>query len=279
MRAFRVGAYQIYCQPSRLFTVKDTLAVAFQVNNLPAEAAAGGEIRVEFLKDGQPFREIRRKPSEYPDLPTCLEEVPLSGFPPAHYTVRVSARSAAAEIVSATEEFDLSYSESVPRPWFSSRVLPDTGDPGYAGIMGSQLFNLGRFDEALSVLEPVFAQRPDSEDSAYALARVYLALENAPAVARTLTPFVDPSKTAKYETYILAAEALKRAGEPDRAIHLGEQALAHYGVNSVLLNMMGDCFAELGKTREALAVLEKSLELSPDQPGVRLKIEELKKRK
>ena len=96
MKAFRIGPYQIYCQPGRVFTRQDTLAVAFQLNNLTAAVRAGGEIKIEFLKDGQPFRDIRRKPSDYADLPDVLEEVPLADFSPAHYTVRVSYLSRAA---------------------------------------------------------------------------------------------------------------------------------------------------------------------------------------
>ncbi len=279
MKAFRVGPFQIYCQPNRVFTKQDTLAIAFQLNNLSGEVAAGGEVRIEFLKDGQPFRDIRRKPSDYAELPTVLEEVSLADFPPAHYTVRASVVNGGTEIVSSTEEFDLSFAESVPRPWFSSRVLPEAGDPVYAEIMGSQLFNLGRFDEARVFLESAFQRKPESEDAAANLARVYLALQNPPAVVKALAPFITPDKAAKYDTCLLAAEALRRQGEFGRAIELLDKAVAHYGVNALLLNSTGECYAGLGKTKEALMAFERSLELSPDQPAVRKKVEELKKRK
>jgi GWxTD domain-containing protein len=278
MKAFRVGPFQIYCQPNRVFTKRETLAVVFQLNNLADDLAAGGEVRLEFLKDGQPFRDIRRKPLDYPELPNVLEEVSLADFPPAHYTVRVSIAKAGAEIVSSTEEFDLSFAESIPRPWFSSRILPEAGDPVYAEIMGSQLFNLGRFDEARVFLERAFQKKPDSEDTATNLARVYLALQNPPAVVKTLAPFTTPEKTAKYDTSLLAAEALKRMGEFGRAVELLDKAVAHYGVNAVLLNLAGECYEGLGKTKEALAAFDKSLELSPDQPEVRKKVETLRKK-
>lgn len=278
MKAFRVGPFQIYCQPNRVFTRKETLAVLFQLNGLADELAADGEVRVEFLKDGQPFRDIRRKPSDYPELPNVLEEVPLADFPPAHYTVRVSVAKAGAEVVSAAEEFDLSFAESIPRPWFSSRILPEAGDPVYPEIMGAQLFNVGRFDEARVFLERAFQRKPDSEDTATNLARVYLALADAASAARTLAPFIGPQKTAKYDTYLLAAEALKRTGESGRAVELLDQAIVHYGVNAVLLNSIGECYASLGQIKEALAAFEKSLELSPDQPEVRKRIKELKKK-
>jgi GWxTD domain-containing protein len=279
MKAFRVGPYQIYCQPNRVFTKQETLAVAFQLNDLAAEIAAGGEVRIEFLKDGQPFRDLRRKPSDYPDLPLVLEEVSLADFPPAHYTVRVSVASAGAEIVSSAEEFDLSFAESVPRPWFSSRILPPAGDVAYAEMMGAQLFNLGRYDEARVFLKRAFERKPDSEDAAVNLAKVNLALGDAPAAAAPLVPFLGQTKPAKYETFILTAEALKRTGEFGRAIELLDKAVAHYGVNAVLLNSTGECYAGLGKIPEALAAFQKSLELSADQPEVRKKVEELKKRK
>jgi Flp pilus assembly protein TadD len=144
--------------------------------------------------------------------------------------------------------------------------------------MGSQLFNLGRFDEARVFLESAFQRKPESEDAATNLARVYFALQNPPAAVKILAPFTTPDKAAKYDTYLLAAEALKRTGEFGRAIELLDKAVARYGVNAVLLNSTGECYEGLGKTKEALAAFEKSLELSPDQPNVRKKVETLRKK-
>jgi Flp pilus assembly protein TadD len=67
-------------------------------------------------------------------------------------------------------------------------------------------------------------------------------------------------------------------GEFGRAIELLDKAVAHYGVNAVLLNSTGECYAGLGKNKEALMAFEKSLELSPDQPDVRKKVETLRKK-
>ncbi len=275
-KAFRVGPFQIYCQPGRIFSRRETLVVAFQLNNLAGEAAAGGEVRIELLKDGQPFRDLRRRPADYPDLPDVVEEIPLADFPPAHYTVRASFASGGAEIVSAVEEFDLTFAESVPRPWFSSRVLPDPSDPVYPEIVGAQLFNLGRTEEARVFLERAFGRKPESEATAGSLARTYLALADAGAAAKVLAPFVGAEQTAQYETLVLAAEALKRTGELARAVELLDRAIAHYGVNAVLLNAIGECYQGLGKVKEALAAFERSLELSPDQPAVKKRVDELK---
>lgn len=276
MKAFRVGPYQIQCQPGRTFARAETLVVAFQLNNLAEEAAAAGEVRIDILKEGQAVHTIRRKPAECPDLPDIVEEIPLADLPPAHYAARVSFASGGAEIVAAEEEFDLSFAEAIPRPWTSTRVLPDASDPVYAEIVGAQLFNLGRYQEARVFLDRAFQKKPGSEDTAGSLARVHLALDGPAAAAKVLAPFLGGEKPAKYETLVLAAEALKRTGRFETAIELLDRAIAHYGVNAVLLNSIGESYQGLGRIKEALAAFERSLELSPDQPAVRKRVEELK---
>ncbi|HSA97371.1 MAG TPA: GWxTD domain-containing protein [Acidobacteriota bacterium] len=279
MKAFRVGPFQIYGQPGRIFARSETLVVAFQLNDLPAALAASGEVRIEFLKDGQSVRLIRRKPADYEDLPNIFEEIALRDFAPAHYVVRAALSSSGAEIVSATEEFDLSFAEAVPRPWFSSRVLPDPSDPVYPEIVGAQLFNLGRFEEARVFLDRAFRKKPGSEETAGSLARVNLALNEPAAAAEVLTPFLGSEKTPKYEIYVLAAEALKRTADFGRAVELLDKAVEHYGVNAILLNSIGECYQGWGRIKEAMAAFERSLQLSPDQPAVRKKVEELRAKK
>jgi len=278
MKAFRVGAYQIYCQPNRTFTRQDTLAVVFQLHNLAGDLAAAGEVKLEILKDGQSFRTIVRRPSEYADLPDVLEQVPLADFPPAHYTARVSLSKAGTEIVSAADEFDLSFAETVPRPWFSSRILQAAGDPIYDEISGSQLFSLGRLDEARGFLERALRRKPESEETAVGLARVSLAQGDAPAAAKVLAPFVAPAKTPLYETLVLAAAASRAADDDARSVELLDRAAVRYGVNAALMNAMGESYEGMGKTREALAAYERSLQLSPDQPRIKQRVEELRKK-
>jgi GWxTD domain-containing protein len=278
MKAFRVGPYQLYGQPGRVFTRRDTMAVSFQLNGLSDELAAGGEISIAFLRDGQVVRAIRRRPADYPDLPVIVEEVPLGDLPAAHYQVRVSLAREGAEIVSASEEFDLSYAEAVPRPWFSSRILPPAGDPYYDEVVGTELANLERYDEARVLLGRAFARLPGSAELAASLARVQLALDDPAAAVRTLEPFLDAAKPATYEVSVLAASALTRAGAPGRAVEILERALASFGVNAALMNALGEGHEALGRTKDALAAYEKSLQLSPDQPRVKARIEALKKK-
>jgi Flp pilus assembly protein TadD len=74
-------------------------------------------------------------------------------------------------------------------------------------------------------------------------------------------------------------EALRKAGDFARAVEVLDQAVSHYGVNASVLNAIGESYLGLGKRAEALASFEKSLQLSPEQPEVRKKVEEMRKRK
>jgi len=276
MKAFKLGPYEIFCQPGRVFTASDTLAVAFQVNNLSPEQARSAGVKISITKDGQTVREVTRKASDYPELPNAVEEVSLSGFLPAHYGVRVAVLNAGAEVVSANDEFDLTFAASIGRPWFSSRILPEPGDPIYDQLLGTQLFNLRRYDEARVYEERAFARRPDSPDLAGNLAQIYLALGRNPDVIRILTPFLNQATPPKYDVYVLAGEAYKRSADFAKALEILNQAVSHYGVNASLLKAIGDAYLGQGKVPDALAAYEKSLQLSPAQPELQKKIAELK---
>jgi GWxTD domain-containing protein len=278
IKAFRVGPHQVFCQPGRIFTAKDTLAVAFQINDLPGDLADAGIVKLTFLKDEAPFREIVKKPSDFPDLPNVVEEISLADFPPAHYRIRVSLSSGGTEVVAAGEEFDLTFAPSVGRPWYSSRVLPEAADPIYDQIVGSQLFNLGRYGEAMASLEKAFRKRPDLPEAAYNLALAYLAVSEYSKAIDVLTPFLDRQEPAKYEMYMLAGDAYRKSGDFAKAVEVLDRAVSHFGVNASILNAVGESFLGWGKRPEALAAFEKSLKLSPDQPEIKKRIEELKRR-
>ena len=52
------------------------------------------------------------------------------------------------EVVVAKDEFDVTFADTLPRPWIYARVLPEPSDSLYARLIGLQLFNLGKFEES-----------------------------------------------------------------------------------------------------------------------------------
>lgn len=279
LKPFRFGQYQVYAQPNRAFLKKDTLQVVFQVHGLDAQLRERGEIRFVFLREDVEFRSLTRKIPDYSTLPIILEAFPLVEFPPAHYRLKISLIAEGREIITGEEEFDITHLEAISRPWVYSKVAPAATDPLYAHIIGTQLFNAGRVDEAVTRLEEACRRRPNSAEFALNLAQAYMSKGEYASVERLLEPFLGLEKPASYELYFLIGRARQKLGQWDRAIAAFDEAIAHYGTNTNTLNAIGECYFQKGDARAAVAVWEKSLELNPDQPEIRKAVDTIKEKK
>ncbi len=279
LKPFRFGATQVYCQPNRVFTPKETLCLAFQVHGLAPEARDEAEIRYVFSTDTGIFRQISRPVGELFSLPDVFEEFPLADFPPAHYTLRASLIIAGNEAVSAGEEFDITHRETVNRPWVYAKVFPPSSDPVYDYFAGVQYFNLGRIEQSVARLERAWRSKPEAEDFAQSLAQAYLARGEFLRVEPLLRPFFGQEKPARYELYLLRGKAFQKARNWDQAISTYDEAVSIYGINAVILNSVGECYLGKGDRQAALAAWGKSLELNPDQPEIRRAVDALRGQK
>jgi len=279
LRPFHLAGSQLYAQPSRIFLKSDTLQVVFQVIGLNEVLRQEGEVVFDFLRNDLPFRTISRPLRCCSSLPDFLEPVPLADFPAAHYKVTVALRQAGQALASADEEFDVTPRESLVRPWVYAKVIPGANDPVHLYLTGLQLFNQGRPADAQVRLERALSRKPDSAEFALGLAQVYLALKEYSRVDGILSPFIGRAKPPSYELYIALARALQDGGQLRRAVEILDQAITHYGVNALLLNALGECRWGLGQKDEARTVWEKSLQLSPDQPSLRQRLQDLKEEK
>jgi len=278
LEAFLMGASKLSCQPGRIFLRSDPLVIAFQFNGLSEELKERGQVKFDFFKNDEPFQQKIRKLTEVDGLPNIIEAISLRDFPPAHYKVNVALLADGGEIVSAGEEFDVTFAETIPRPWVYTRILPNSGDSVYMWVTGIQLYNLGRLEEARNNLESAARLQPDSEEVALSLAQVYLQLNRHDLIDPLLAPFLAQARPARYEIFLLAGRSCLQAGRPARALEIFNLAAGHYGVNSSLLNIMGEGHLRLGQVAEARAAWEKSLSLDPEQPEIKTKIDLLDKK-
>jgi GWxTD domain-containing protein len=278
LKPFQVGGASILMQANRTFAKSEGLVLAFQVWGLPQNLRDESEIVFEFLKDGQPSRSYARRPAEYPTFPDVVESVNLGEFLPAHYQVRVSVRADGRELAAGEDEFDVTYLEKMVRPWIYSKVLPGLEDPVYELLIGNQLFSAGHYEEARRNLEAAYRKRPESAEAVLSLARVDRALQDYSRVETLLLPFFDQAKPPRYEFFFLLASAHHQKGEWEKALKILEQGISHYGLNTVFLNLRGECYLRLGDRAEALRAWEKSLELNPAQPDVQKAVESLQKK-
>lgn len=279
LKAFRFGQAQIYAQPGRIFSPTDTLFVAFQIKDLERGSSGKASLHYSLLRDGLEVWTQVKKVTDYIDWPYIVEALSLASFSPAHYQIKVSLQLGDKEVSASEEEFDLSHQTVIPRPWVHSRILPAPSDPLYDFIIGSQLFNLGRLDEAEIYLAKAHSSRPDSPDFSLNLAQVYSQKGEFEKVIGLLAPFLDPKNPPRYEIMFSLATAYRRVNQFERALNVIDQAIAHYGLNIHLLNLAGECHLQLGQRAEALQAFQRSLELVPNQPEIQRLVELLKEKK
>jgi GWxTD domain-containing protein len=275
--AFQLGESMVSCQPDRVFHPDEVVVVAFQVLGMKEEAMRKADVQFVFFRDGQVFKKSTRKMAEEVDPPNVAEEFRLADFPPYHYEIQAALLVGGVEVAGAREEFDVTHSKTVIRPWVRTRVLPESDHPMFSQIIGTQLFNLGRMDEAQTHLERAYRLKPDSLETAIALGRVYMERGEPDRVEALVGPFLDRENPAAYEVYVLAGRALQKTGQFMKALEVLDQAILHYGINANLLNALGECYHRLGKDEDALAAWKKSLELNADQPDIKRNIDAIKR--
>lgn len=279
LRPFQIGNNQIYVHANRIFLRQDTLVAAFQVHGMNQALREKGEIKFIFFKGGEEFHTFTKKIPEYSDLPNILEQFPLRDFTPSHYRIQVSLLVEGREVLSESEDFDITYAEAIPRPWVYSKVLAEIEDPVYSCIIGTQLYNTGKIAEARGHLEKAFQKNPNSVDFALNLARVYLTLAEWKKIESVLLPFSNLPEPPVFELFVILGKSYQNSGELNKAIAIFDKAISYYGLNINLLNSIGECYFQLRIPDEALAAWEKSLELNPDQPEIQRKVKILKEKK
>jgi len=279
LRPFQAGNYQMYFQANRVFLRKDDIVLAYQIHGLSLDEKEKAVIKYDFYRDGEDFFSFHRKISEYNNIPDFVEKFSLKKFSPAHYRVRVSLIVDSQEKLFESDEFDVTYMESIPRPWIYSKLLSGTENPVYSFILGSQLFNIGQMDTAEAMLEAAFHKIPDNAEFALNLARVYMKKKNYDEVPAVLLPFVDLDEPPKFEIFFILGRAYQYRRESAQAIKIFEKAMNHHGLNTNCLNAIGECYFQLGDMSEALTAWVKSLEINADQPNIKKSVQALKEGK
>lgn len=278
LRPFQFGNSQVYFQAARVFLIQDELVLAFQIHGLGPAMRDRAEIRYSFTKEGIEFHSDTRRVRDFYQIPNFIEKVPLSTFPPAHYRVKVSLIMDGQEVLSENEEFDITHLQNIARPWIYSKLLAGIQDPVYDYIVGTQFFNSGKLDEARTRIEHAYRSDPENMVYALNLARLYMTLKKFDRVTPVLKPFLSRAETPQFEVYFILGKAYQYLGELAPAIEVFNQALQHHGLSTNLLNVIGDCYFQLGNIPEAKAAWEKSLEINPDQPEVQKSMDILKEK-
>ncbi len=137
----------------------------------------------------------------------------------------------------------------------------------------------GQWKQARIYLEKAHLADPGSLTYAALLARLYLAQEDYFLIPSLLRPFLEDAQVLPFDFYYTLGRAYQRLGNQTQALRVLNTARDHYGLNTWLLNMLGEIHYQQGQWAEAQAAWQKSLEIQPDQPAIRKLFDSLKEKK
>ncbi len=278
MKPFKFGDQQIYCQPLRIFLPQDMLFVGFQVLGLNPDLARNAVIKYEIFGGSNLVLTSIKKINDYPDKMNILEQFPLEGLSPGYYHIEVQVIRDGSAFLTGSERFEITPATGFPRPWAQTSSLFPVSHPAYSLIFGMQYFNKGEIEKAKAELERAHQNEPNSQEISLRLANVYFILKDYKKSKNFLLPFAEAGD-AEYGVLFLLGRTCQALGELDRAIFFFDKAIDRFGINIFLLNSLGECYFRLRMLKEALAAWEKSLEIKPDQPRIKEKVEFIREKK
>jgi len=273
---FRLGSDQILCQSRKTFTKTDPLFVSFQLFGLNEELKSKGELRFSFYKEDQLFSFQTKRISEYKSNSDFIEEMSLKEFAPGYYSIKVAVLDGEGkEVLSGTENFEVTFASDFPRPLVISKIVPFSRLEEYDYNMGIQYLNTGNLGKAKVLLENAYHKNPSQLNYALGYTQVLFINQDYQQVKEILYPFLDSPSESEGVLYFLG-KATHALGEFQKALALYEKYLSRFGLNLEILNLTGTCHYQLGDKKEALKVWERSLEINPNQTEIKKLVESLK---
>ena len=277
LKPFQFGKNQVLFQPNKIFLLKDRIFLYFQILGTDPELRSKLSLRYEISSQEESILAYTKRVSEYSNELEIHEEFSLAELSPGVYWLKVSLVDGETTLHSEREHFEITPVAGFPRPWIFSKSLPPPSHHSYLYVRGLQYLNQGKIEKALTNLEKAFHSQPNQEIYAVLLARAYLQTEKFAKAISTLIPFSE-IENVRYEVYSYLGQAHQALGEFDQSIVVYNEALSRFGLNIGILNSLGECYFRLNNVEEAIAAWNKSLEINPQQPEIKKKLESLKNR-
>ncbi len=275
LRPFQWGNIMMLPETEEIVARSENMGVFLQFSGLEWERAYKTIIAIIDLDKNTAIKEITRDLKGIEGSASLYEELSVSDIPPSLYRIKISLKDdSGKEILSDSKNIQLTHLPAIHRPLFYFKGITDENSfMDY--LIGNQLFNKGQYESAIKALKNAYEKNSKNEDFAISYAKALTKLNRNEDVINILSPFSE-NPSAKYDTYFLLGEALRKTGKFDIAIKAYSSALSHYGHNIDLLNSLGECFWKIGDFKNAKFLWSKSLELNPEQVEIKKKLSDLK---
>ena len=276
IRTFQVGSVRIQPAADGLFALGNTLFALGHVLD-PEE---GQQLRFQLLADvsGSPDgAPVGERTVAVPEMGAVLGRLPLDLGVGGNYWLRARLEDAAGTLLDQRDRrIQVSPRTGVPRSGFVYRRGFNPETPGLLSLVrGDQFLTLSRFEEALREYELAVASgNPQLVAARWKLAHGYVQTSRIAEAAALLEPMVEEFPEV-FEVASGMGFVRYFQGRYEESVTELERAIGLRTPGFGFLNVLGDAYAQLGRLDEARTMLQRSLELNPEQPALRERLAEI----
>ncbi len=274
-RPFRMGGVQIHPSANRVFAKEGSLLIGFKIPRRGQEMTTAATLDLSFFLEDKKVHSLSRALKDLENPEYCFEKLSLADFDPGMYSVVVTLLDQDQKEVSvAKENFLINTWRSMRPVWSISETIPPLDDPYYSYILGTQLLNSGRFEEAGTLFEEACRKSPDSLEFALGLSQVLFQAKEYQKVQDVLVRFLEKAGQQP-QAYDLLGRSCYLQGSYGRAIYYFKKYLSHFGANIEILNLLAESYYGAGELEQARAAWKKSIQIAPEQEDIIKKLDKL----
>jgi tetratricopeptide (TPR) repeat protein len=265
-RSFRFGSREVFPNPSGVFALGERIAAAVE----PLNAPEGSSIRFQMVSEDVAGQVAVDQTVPLPEEGLLVQElVPDTAVGSRYQLSAALLDPSGQELDRRSVPLTVSPRSSIPRPSMRSSMLQIRPElPGSVQMtLAEQYLTLQRKDEARALLEQALAANAKLGPAHERLAQMELEGGNHARVIELLEPLYREVKD-RFEVLAPLGEAYFREQRFEEAAEVLERVVALRRPDPSVLNMLANAVYRLGNRERAQELLEKSLELDPNQKGV-----------
>jgi GWxTD domain-containing protein len=265
-RSFRFGSREVFPNPSGVFALGERIAAAVE----PLNAPEGSSIRFQMVSEDVAGQVAVDQTVPLPEEGLLVQElVPDTAVGSRYQLSAALLDPSGQELDRRSVPLTVSPRSSIPRPSMRSSMLQIRPElPGSVQMtLAEQYLALQRKDEARALLEQALAANAKLGPARERLAQMELEGGNHARVIELLEPLYREVKD-RFEVLAPLGEAYFREQRFEEAAEVLERVVALRRPDPSVLNMLANAVYRLGNRERAQELLEKSLELDPNQKGV-----------
>jgi GWxTD domain-containing protein len=267
-RTFQIGKQRIQPAAGSVFFIGDTAHAFFQV------LGANPGQTLQFTLSNETAGVVQERTVSVADhVPGAVDEAfSLSDIGGGAYRLRVVLADAdGSSLAERDATLNVSPRNPVPRAWVHSRSF-DARVPGALALaVGSQFQALGKHELAARALAQAIVADPDSAEARWRLAGIHLGWREPDEALSLLLP-LEEAHGEQYEVAAGLGFAFYMKDDVGSAVQYLDKAVTIRPPTPGLLNTLAECHERMGNATQAKQLLERSLELDPEQEAVRDKL-------